>query len=215
MKKILTVIIASASVIAASAQVFRPEVVSGAVLGGVAGAIIGNNTGHGNSGRGALIGAATGLILGSAVGEANHDQNWGNTQVYRPRGPRPGYYRQNYRGDYRGDYGRNDTGFFPGMVLGGVTGAIIGNNSGRHNGGRGAVIGALAGGLLGAIVTDNQRVYDSSPRFRAIRRNYQPVTYVYDEEPAPVAQAPQQVTIINNYYGTSGSTAGTNSLFGR
>ncbi|MBI3886815.1 MAG: hypothetical protein HY302_13960 [Opitutae bacterium] len=37
----------------------------GALFGGLAGAIIGNNSGRGHGGRGALIGATAGLILGS------------------------------------------------------------------------------------------------------------------------------------------------------
>jgi len=40
----------------------------GAVLGGAAGAALGNNLGDGNAGRGALIGAALGGATGAAVG---------------------------------------------------------------------------------------------------------------------------------------------------
>lgn len=52
---------------------------SGALLGGAAGAIIGNNTGSGDAGQGAAIGAATGAIAGGVVG-ANSDRN-NNAQV--------------------------------------------------------------------------------------------------------------------------------------
>jgi uncharacterized protein YcfJ len=40
----------------------------GAVLGGAAGAVIGNNTGDGNAGRGAAIGAGVGAIAGGVRG---------------------------------------------------------------------------------------------------------------------------------------------------
>ncbi len=49
--------------------------VGGAALGAIAGAIIGNNSGHGNAGRGALIGAAAGAIAGGTLGNAaDHEQ---------------------------------------------------------------------------------------------------------------------------------------------
>jgi uncharacterized protein YcfJ len=53
------------------AQGLRPEAVRGAALGGVAGAIIGNNSGalRHNTWRGAAIGAGTGLVLGSIAGD--------------------------------------------------------------------------------------------------------------------------------------------------
>jgi len=48
------------------AQIFQPNVVNGALIGGVAGAIIGNNNGH-HTGEGALIGAVGGAVLGGLV----------------------------------------------------------------------------------------------------------------------------------------------------
>ncbi len=56
----------------AHAQILRPEAVNGAVLGGIAGAVIGNNSGdlRHNAWKGAAIGAGAGLILGEAVGNA-------------------------------------------------------------------------------------------------------------------------------------------------
>jgi hypothetical protein len=42
---------------------------------------------------------------------------------------------------------------------------------------------------------------------------YSPSTYYAAPQPAPAAQQPQQVTIINNYY--SSPMSGANSLFGR
>ncbi len=57
-------------VVPVSAQVFRPETVNGAVLGGIAGAVIGNNSGslNHNAWKGAAIGAVAGLLAPFAVG---------------------------------------------------------------------------------------------------------------------------------------------------
>lgn len=86
---------------------------TGALLGGVAGAIIGNNTGSGNAGQGAAIGAATGAIAGGVVGS----QKDRDTQEAGPRGEQlvyDSYARRYYyvdrnsgrtywsNGDYRG-----------------------------------------------------------------------------------------------------------------
>lgn len=73
MKTTLLLSLALAGVPAAQAQLFRPEAVNGAVLGGVAGAVIGNNSGdlHHNAWKGAAIGAGAGLIFGEAIGNAN------------------------------------------------------------------------------------------------------------------------------------------------
>jgi hypothetical protein len=49
--------------------------VAGGALGAIAGAIIGNNSGHGNGAQGALIGAAAGAILGGTMGnQADHER---------------------------------------------------------------------------------------------------------------------------------------------
>lgn len=57
----------------ARAQILRPEAVNGAVWGGIAGAVIGHNSGdlRHNAWKGAAIGAGAGLILGEMVGNAN------------------------------------------------------------------------------------------------------------------------------------------------
>jgi len=58
------------------AQVFRPETVNGAIVGGVAGAVIGNNSSglRHNAWKGAAIGAGAGAVIGSAVGRANDER---------------------------------------------------------------------------------------------------------------------------------------------
>ena len=49
--------------------------VSGGALGAIAGAIIGNNSGHGNGLNGALIGGAVGAIAGGTMGnQADHER---------------------------------------------------------------------------------------------------------------------------------------------
>ena len=49
--------------------------VAGGALGAIAGAIIGNNSGHGNGAQGALIGAAVGALAGGTLGnQADHER---------------------------------------------------------------------------------------------------------------------------------------------
>ena len=72
MKTPVYLCLALLAVAPASAQVFRPETVNGAVLGGIAGAVIGNNSrslGH-NAWRGAAYGAGAGLLPDGAVAQA-------------------------------------------------------------------------------------------------------------------------------------------------
>src|SRR5438270_14021555 len=46
------------------AQMFQPNVVNGAIFGGIVGALVGNNSGH-HTGEGAIIGTAAGALIGS------------------------------------------------------------------------------------------------------------------------------------------------------
>jgi hypothetical protein len=193
----------------ASAQIFRPEAVSGAALGAIAGAVLGNNSGSlGHDGlRGAAWGAGIGLLAGQIAGDSGADRAWRGTQVPPVRG---GDVRYGRGPVYGVDYGpllwdrpanRGD-----GLVLGAITGAIIGNNSGLfgHRGDRGAAWGAGIGYILGAINEQNARVVRPPP------------ARVVEVPVAPAASAPQQITIINNYYNVP-ATAMTpaNQLFGR
>lgn len=121
MKTVLAVAATLLSVVALPAQVFRPATVNGAVIGGLAGAVIGNNSGdlgH-NAWKGAALGAAAGGLIGSAVDDANHGyrrstpwssslhvsygHGWGHRGRhhghYRPSGfhyPHWGHYRPGY-----------------------------------------------------------------------------------------------------------------------
>jgi uncharacterized protein YcfJ len=76
----------------AQAQVFRPETVRGAVLGGAAGAVLAHND-SGRTWEGAAYGAAAGAVLGSAIG---HSRDRGHRDYRGPRDgvpARPGYHR--------------------------------------------------------------------------------------------------------------------------
>ncbi len=126
---------------------------------------------------------------------------------YGPSYYTPSYYSSGYYGS--GSYYSRPSYASSGLLWGGLAGAIIGNNSGRGNGLRGAAIGAGAGLLLGSIL-DNDR-----PAYETVER---PAEVVYNTTPAPSTQAPapQNVTIINNYYNApSTPMSSANSLFGR
>ncbi|MBI5380463.1 MAG: glycine zipper 2TM domain-containing protein [Opitutae bacterium] len=216
MKTTVAFMLASLALVSsAPAQIFRPEGVSGALLGGVAGAIIGNNSGslgH-NAWKGAAIGAGAGLLLGSAIGESRYHGAWERTQVPTPDYPRTYIYRDapvTYAdsADYvyeRPNYATS------GLLLGGLAGAIIGNNSRGlgHNAWKGAAIGAGTGLILGSIAENNAR-----------RREAAVPVVVASPAPAAApttAATPQNVTIINNYYNSAPATpmAPANALFGR
>jgi hypothetical protein len=151
MKTNIAFALALLALVPAQAQVFGPESVGGVVLGGIAGAIIGNNSGslHHNAWQGAAIGAGAGLLFGSALGDSRYQNAWANTQVTMPGAyvyrDSPYYYAggRGYAYD-RPDYAATGT------LLGGIAGAIIGNNSHGHNAWRGAAIGAGAGYLFGS-----------------------------------------------------------------
>ena len=73
MKTILTLGLILSFLTPVYSQNLRPETVNGTIIGAIAGAIIGNNSGslgH-NSLRGAAYGAGAGLIIGSIVGKTN------------------------------------------------------------------------------------------------------------------------------------------------
>lgn len=221
MKKLLSVGFVFLALASAQAQIFRPASVNGALIGGLAGAVIGNNSGslRHNAWHGAAIGATAGLLMGAAIDDSRSHHRWHQPRVVSPRvyvyrhgwhgyGHRhPGYVsypRYYHRPDYRGS----------GVFFGGVSGAIIGHNSGifRHNAWRGAAWGAGLGYVFGSIAEQNARYREAIE---------QPPVYIQSAPAAPApasaaAPAPQNVTIINNYYnGAPTSMAAANGLFGR
>lgn len=207
MKTLLSLGLAALTLSSAHAQIFGPRAVDGALLGGIAGAVIGHNSGslsH-NGWQGAAIGAGVGALIGAA--HDHRDSHFG------PRAPAPrGDYE--YRAGYRGNAAAN------GLVYGALAGGIIGHNRGfghGRDGWRGASWGAGAGWLLGSIFDANYgyyRSYDYDYSYPRVVVMPQSRPVVVQAAPAG-APAPQQITIINNYYGTASPMAGANSLFGR
>lgn len=202
----LLALIAAAT--SAQAQLFTPSTVQGAALGAIAGGVIGNNTGSRNGTQGAVIGALAGGLLGSAHARSQRESS--------------GYYHNSAPSYYytTGDayappvYHSTPAYSRPSRtatttLLGGVAGAIIGHNNGRRAW-QGAAIGAGAGYVLGRIT---EPVHNRRPVSAYSPYGYYSHRTVVAAQPA--AQ-PQQITIINNYYGTAPTAmTSANSLFGR
>ena len=228
--KTTVVLLALALTQTAHAQFIRSETAGGALLGGLAGAIIGNNSGdlgH-NAWKGAAIGTVAGGLLGSAAGRSRDNYYSHNVPV-----PRATRYSHGYRSGYRYDYDRagyyssgysrrhyrqpsyayssgNYSRASSGLLLGGIAGAIIGNNSGDlgNNAWRGAAIGAGSGWLLGTIADRRERAREQD---REILIETTPPA----SASAPAQTVPQTVIINNHYYGTPSPMSSANTLFGR
>ncbi len=196
MKTLLTLSLALATAFPVQAEIFRP--------GGGRGAparVVQHDRGPGRA-----------IYPGNHHGDYIYRHRPSVYVSYRPAYyPAYGYY-PGYGVDYpyygsAGYYGSGSAAS-SGFWLGALAGGIIGNNSGSHNGWRGAAWGAGAGWLLGSIVDANR-----SPTNYATA----PVTVSAPVQAAPAAAqaAPQQVTIINNYYNSATPMSGANSLFGR
>ena len=86
--KLLTSLTAAVSLVFASCAAgpnTQAGALTGAALGGVAGAIIGNNVGDGDAGTGALIGAAVGGAAGASIERSNATKSKdGNMQFFTP-----------------------------------------------------------------------------------------------------------------------------------
>jgi hypothetical protein len=201
MKAFLALAVALAAVTPTQAEIFRP--------GGGRG-----SPGHGNHDRGSVRVAPPGGHHGEYIYRHRPVVHVSYRPAYYPAyGYYPGYgvdYPYYGGAGYYGSGSASSTGFW----LGALAGGIIGHNSGdfRHNGWRGAAWGAGAGWLLGSIVDANRRYdgYTGAPVVMAPAGQ----TTVQGPQPAASQAAPQQVTIINNYYNTS-PMSGANSLFGR
>lgn len=212
MKTTISLLALGLAAVPVHAQLFTPSTVGGAALGAIAGGVIGNNSGSHNGTRGAVIGALAGGLLGSVSAQSQRD----------------GYYYQSYNSGPAYSYGPSyyyssgpsyaPTAYYATpsyatpsytattTLLGGVAGAIIGHNNGRHTW-QGAAIGAGAGYLLGRLSEPRRvtTVYAPYPYYR------QPVVV----QAQPAAQ-PQQITIINNYYGSTATPmSSANAMFGR
>lgn len=226
----------------AHAQVFRPQTVNGALVGGLAGAVIGNNSGDHNGAKGAAIGALAGGLIGSTMGNPSAPQ--GDIRVgvgvqtggyiYRDR---PGFYG-GYRGVPHGRIGHHPGflpayGYYGANYSSGYYGTVVYDSPYVGSYGNYATNGLWLGALTGAVIGNNSRAFHHSAGRGALwgagvglllgsvaeanRRaavGYEQPTGV--AAPAGTATAtPAPVTIINNYYGTPPPMSSANGLFGR
>ncbi|MDO8541939.1 MAG: YMGG-like glycine zipper-containing protein [Opitutaceae bacterium] len=180
MKTILSACLVLLTATGGSAQVLRREAVNGALLGGVAGAVIGHNSGdlRHNGWKGAAIGAGAGLIAGEMIGHANATRRDSRVQpasyaahggyVYRHRPTVQVGYWGGQRGGYYGrDFGRHNYGYSsyrhrPSYSFGYYPGYASDYypyyGSGYGYGSYGAD-GLFWGGLAGAIIGHNSGTF--------------------------------------------------------
>lgn len=215
MKTKLSLCFALLALTSAQAQIFRSEAVNGAVLGGIAGAVIGHNSGdlRHNGWRGAAIGSAAGLLIGQAIGDANaHRYGRSHGEYIYRSSPRVhvgiGYSHGGYR--HGGHFGhRGHVGHY-------------GHNRWHHGHrgwGWGVSYAPSFGYYRGYGLGYPHISYDDYVYRTPSHAVPYPTPAVVQSAPAPVqapapAPAPQQVTIINNYYNSSPMSA-ANGLFGR
>jgi hypothetical protein len=81
MKRLILTILTAGARTSASAQLFSPESLNGALLGTMIGGIVWGDCHHGFSGSGAAIGAGVGLLAGAVVGGVQR-QNYYASQPY-------------------------------------------------------------------------------------------------------------------------------------
>ena len=217
MKKTLSCCIALFALTSAQAQIFRSEAVNGAILGGIAGGVIGHNSGdlRHNGWRGAAIGAATGMLIGQAIGDANDRRSLGRYghahggYVYRSApslhiGVGYGHYGRGHWG-HRSHYGHH---------------GHFGSHRGHwaHRGHNWHLSYVPSFGYYRGYGWGYPHIGYSDYSDYIYRTAHTPVVVQQPQVvQAPVQQttpAPQQVTIVNNYYNTTPMSA-ANGLFGR
>ena len=242
MKTIFPLCLALLAVNVASAQIFRPQGMNGAVLerrgqhhsrDGGRDYRHDAHSGHGRFDHGRFD-----------HGRRHHDFHYGHAPYrhYRSydrgfhghlglgyfRGPYPysyfprysyvpsyGYYDgYGYGYPYDKNYGYygSSSAATNGLLLGALAGGIIGHNSGDLH--HSAWRGSAWGAGLGWLLGS---VVDSNRRATAYRSApvvVQPAAVQVPAQPAAATQ-PQQVTIINNYYNSSTPMSGVNGMFGR
>jgi uncharacterized protein YcfJ len=226
------------------AQFIRPETAGGALLGGIAGAVIGNNSGDlgNNPWRGAAIGTVAGGLIGSAVGRSR--DNYYSHEVPTPHSRT--HYRygsRHYSGYHGGYYNRYDRGgYYSPMYSSYREPLYYGSSYDRYSSGNSsnrASTGVLLGGIAGAIIGNNSgdlrnnawrgaaigagsgwllgTIADQRARARDREQSVvvEGASDTATTTQAPVQTVPQTVIINNNYYGTSSNMSSANSLFGR
>jgi uncharacterized protein YcfJ len=82
MKRLILTILAAGVLTSASAQLFSPQALDGALLGTFIGGIAGGNRHHGFSGNGAAIGAGVGLLAGAVAGEVQRRNYYASQPCY-------------------------------------------------------------------------------------------------------------------------------------
>ncbi len=190
----------------AQAQLFRPETVRGAAVGGIAGAVIGHNNGH-RGWEGAAYGAAAGAIIGTIVGESR------DSRGYRPP---YSYHHSRYAG-YRGHAHRPIVvrPLVPVLRLHPIHPGY--RHPSVHY--RGPV--RRPGVVLAVPVRPHHRRHDHdrSDHHRRISARERVNDHTHAAGRAAATAYPEQVTVINHhhYYGTSAPRpmAPASRLFGR
>jgi hypothetical protein len=194
----------------AQAQIFRSEAVRGAVLGGIAGGVIGHNSGdlRHNGWRGAAIGATAGLLIGQAIGDARAHRDAG--RYGRPHGDyiyrsspsiRVGVGYSHWRSGPFGFHGHR----YPGHSRYGWQ-ISYAPRFGYHRGYGLGYPHIGYGDYVDAVYGSSAPVVLGAP---------QPLVVQAAPAPDQPAAAPQQVTIINNYYNSPSPMSSANGLFGR
>lgn len=185
MKRILLIVAAVATVFQAKAELFSPASLTGGAIGAVAGAIIGHNSGR-HGGEGAAIGAGVGLLAGSLVNDSNRRHGYSSGGYYAS----PGYGQVSV--------GFSSRGYYPSHR----------NYRGSSYWGPSFSVGYGYGYRPSYYARPYYEPVYSAPVYTQPIVVQQPVAQ-------PAAPAPSQVTIINNYYGSSTPMSGANSMFGR
>ena len=202
---LLCLAVALFAMVPARAQIFGSNAAGGAVLGGIAGGIIGYNN-HNQTGRGIAIGAASGLLLGSIADQAQYN-SYQATQV-----PAPNYYvyrQPAYYSSYSSGYAYAQPDYAAsGALLGGLAGGIIGYND-HHQTGRGILIGAASGLILGSIAEQaaREREAAAAPVVVATAPAAPPVS--------PSQNPPPSGATTSTANASASSMSNANTLFGR
>lgn len=207
MKTILSLGVALLAVASAQAQIFRSEAVNGAVLGGIAGGIIGHNSGdlRNNGWKGAAIGATAGLLIGQAIGDARAERDYGRGGGYVYRSVPSVRVGIGYHSGYHRGWGHHHGHRWHGHR--GVSwGISYGPSYSYHRG--------YGWGYPHIAYSDYVDYVYRTPSAPVIVQQPQ-VVQAAPVQAQPVQAAPQQVTIINNYYGNSAPMSSANALFGR
>lgn len=219
MKTTLSLCIALLTITSANAQVFRSQAVRGALLGGIAGGVIGHNSGdlRHNGWRGAAIGAVAGGLIGQAVGDARAHRDgryYGGTHdghVYRSTPSvhvGVGYSNFGHHGRFghfnHGGYRHHSRHLHHGLNWR----LSYAPSFGYHRG--------YGWGYPHISYRDySDYVYRSASVPMVVQQPPPVVVQAPAQTVQPAQAAPQQVTIINNYYNSSSPMSAANGLFGR